>query len=296
MLSRILVWHAFFQGFLQVDSVRKLARRPGGVQTKKDVLVIIDMLNDYDCAFNQQEYGYNKNPWCGDMSGTSFNITKVIAAEDQHWDLVVFVQDWLIATICEVYGWGEENYFCIRGTNGAQPMAELRAAVSQEELRQLAYTKNQNDAFTDKKPNPDLAGPNLPVPVPIDYPDRGYDVNNSFGGQLLVEVLSSYGFGPEDAKLSIVGTLADMCVMTSTVHASFLGYAVDVYEPAIHGGHDGPWDWCDIPRPSSNEPLPDNWQELVWSCQGAAGREAALEYMHAAGATIVYDLPGTPNK
>merc|ERR1711879_266424 len=124
-------------------------------------------------------------------------------------------------------------------------------------------------------PNPDLD--NTTFAVPENYPNRGYDVNNTYSGKPLKDVLAQQGFAPANTTLTMVGTMVDMCVLTSVLHARSLGYAVDVYEPGLNG--DSPAsDWC-LPLPGSNEPMPKNWLEKLYRCQGSAGRSAALQYM-----------------
>ena len=84
-----------------------------------------------------------------------------------------------------------------------------------------------------------------------------------------------------------------MCVLTSTINALTYGFEVDVFEPGLNGGWDGPHDWNgpgnrNIPFPGDNEPLPDNWMELVAKCQGGSGRKQVIEYMKEGGAQILW--------
>lgn len=296
-----VIFFALLQGFMDValasndflakthESASKYtgSRSPSASNCSlQNVLIIIDMQNDYDIAENMKLYGYAKNPYVGNLSEAAGHIVDLIYAPVQ-WDLIVFSMDWLIPAICEVYGFNSTQYFCQENTPGVWPLDKLKAAANDVQPRQVYYAKNRDDVFTEMIPDEDLV--NSSFPIPDYYPNRGYDVDNNNGGLPLKDVLAQQGFTVDNTKLTIVGTVVDMCVLTSTVHATTLGYSVDVYEPGLNG--DGAiQDWC-LPLPNSGEPMPADWQEILYTCQGSAGREAALQYMEMSGATVLEELP-----
>jgi len=128
---------------------------------------------------------------------------------------------------------------------------------------------------------------------------------------LFKEVLAEKGYMPFDTKLTVVGTVSDMCVLTSAVNALSEGFEVQVYVPGINAGSAAPdpqWTQCTsdgTPGPIGGEeccvPLPSlireqpnaypNWQKLVYQCQWASGIANALEYMQMAGAELLWTLP-----
>jgi len=249
-------------------------------QNLTEVLLIIDMQNDYDLSYNMETYGYKKNPWANELLSASQHIRNLI--DDVDWDMIVFTQDWLIPVLTDQ---PPEHEFCLADTPGASPLSELLDAADRKTSNQLRYTKNVDDAFNTISPNPVLAKCEPGCSVPEDYPNRCYDSNNTYNGTFLVDVLKGRGYTPSNTKITIVGTEADMCVLTSTLHAMQYGFKVDVYEPGLNGGWDGPSDWCDIDVSSPG------WEEKAFECQGAAGRKEALGYMEAAGARVLWQLP-----
>jgi len=105
-------------------------------------------------------------------------------------------------------------------------------------------------------------------------------------------VLTERGFASSEADLTVVGTVADMCVMTSVVHACALGYSVSVLEHVVLGGGEDSAalqeGWA-LPEPSSSSKGsgPQDWRMNVYNSYTAAGRRRAFRYMEAAGAKIV---------
>lgn len=262
----------------------------GGVGMTKQLLLIIDMQNDYDLTFNMKEYGYQKCLRATEMRSVANQIELLIEHVD--WNLIAFSQDWLAPVLTST---GALHQFCLPSTPGADPLPELLDAADRKTKHQLRYTKNVRDVFNTLKTNPvlDQCMNTLlnPCPLPPHYPDRCFDSNDTYNGKILLDVLADRGFTPQNTKITVTGTKADRSVMASTLHALSNGFAVDVYEPGVSGGWDGPKQWCDIPIAGSTTPLPDNWQELVIQCAGHAGREAALGYMKQAGARILWQLP-----
>lgn len=282
--------------------------------SKKQVLLIIDMQRDYSVAYSEKTYGYIRNPFLNasdpPIELVVNEIVENVIDASVDWDMIVFSQDWLVdATIAAIGRTPFENAFCIRYTEGAEPFQELLDAAAMKQERQIRFAKNQDDVFNTWEPNPTFAGHEVDAPafpaIPEDYPDRGYDANNTWNGMSLDEVLASLGYEADNTELTIVGTIADMCVLTSTVHARSLGYPVQVYVPGINGGSDtadSEWFGCSedmVPDPyvaccapkTDAEDLPNNWMELVYKCQFAAGLANALAYMQMAGATPIYEPP-----
>lgn len=260
-----------------------LAAAPQRLQSAapdQQLLLIIDMQNDYDLSYNMETYGRKKNPYANELVSASQHIRDLI--DDVDWDLIVFTQDWLIPVLTDQ---PSEHEFCLAGTPGASPLQELLDAADRKTSNQLRYTKNVDDAFNTKSPNPVLAKCEPSCSVPEDYPNRCYDSNNTYDGTFLVDVLKGRGYTPSNTKITVVGTEADMCVLTSTLHALQYGFTVDVYEPGLNGGWDGPSDWCDVDVSSPG------WEKKAFECQGAAGRKEALGYMEAAGARVLWQLP-----
>lgn len=257
------------------------------IAEKKQLLLIIDMQNDYDLTYNMNTYGYKKNPWANQLLSASKHIQYLI--DDVDWDMIAFSQDWLIPMLIS----GDDNHkFCLRNTPGASPLQELLDAADKKTSNQLRYTKNVDDVFNNGS-NWHFAHCNGLCQVPENYPTRGYDTNNTYDGKLLFDVLKDRGYTPSNTKITVAGTEADMCVLTSTLHALQHGFEIDVYEPGVNGGWSGPGNstYCGIPLPGSSETLPHDWKKVAFECQGAAGRAAALYYMEAAGARILWQLP-----
>jgi len=257
---------------------------------KKQVLLIIDMQSDYDLTYNMKNYNKKKNLWSNQMLSASHHIESLINA-CVDWDLIVFSQDWLIPVLTEQ---NASHQFCLEFTPGAGPLQNLLDAADKKTKNQLRYTKNVDDAFNELETNEVLdkcLQEKPPCSVPAHYPNRGYDNNNTYGGKTLVNVLADRGYMPENTKITVAGTEADMCVLTSALKALTYGFEVDVFEPGLNGGWSGPQDWCSIPFPGGEVPLPENWKELVYKCQGAAGRKQAIDYMTEGGAQILWQLP-----
>jgi len=182
----------------------------------------------------------------------------------------------------------QDNRFCLPKSTGASVLPELLEPELQKKWKShpLFFTKNRNDVFNEWT-STDVY---IDVDSELGATDRrGYDVDGSFGGTPLREVLSQKDLDCEAAELTVIGTVADMCVMTSVVHAKQLGYTVRVLENLVLGGeeniiasHKG---WK-IPEPL----LPaDCWLDQVYKSSEAAGRKRALSYMQKAGAIIVQE-------
>ena len=287
-----------------------------------------DMQNDYTTTYNMETYGYIKNPWAGDLTEAADEIVRVIEAPNVYWDMIVFSQDWLIPSIMASIGKaGKIDFprqsFCIANTEGAEPMTQLLDAAARVQPKQLLFTKNQDNLFNTIQVDPDL-GPNfqkkvdanstLFPPVPSWYPLRGFDSNNTYGGKVFNDVLSEHGYTPENTKLTMVGTEADVCVLTSTILALDLGYDVQVYVPGINpnellavpewtactsdGKVGSEYAECCVPTPSQIRDLPANnteWRDRATHCQVGPGFVDTLDYMQLAGYTALHS-PQEPHR
>jgi len=291
---------------------------------RKEVLLVIDMQNDYSVAYNFEQYGYLRNPWLSEHDSPIEDVVRqqveLINAPREHWDLIVFTQDWLIPSTIASIGFPgpaniTNNSFCIRDTPGAEPFEVLLDAAAQRQPNQFRYTKSLDNAFNDVSPLPWVAGyvrqsQQEPVdypPIPADYPNRGYDSNNTHGGKPLTDVLADRGYAAEDTRLTIAGTVSDMCVLTSALDALVAGFQARVFVPGLNGGSteaDAEWsrcvdgqpgpDACCVPSPREIARHPRRhagWQERAANCQAAAGLDNALRYMRLAGAKLLHRVP-----
>jgi len=302
-----------------------LGRKTAKINATSEVLVIIDMQNDYSVAYNKEAYGYIKNPFLSEAAPPIEDVVAkqlpVINTAGVHWDMIVFSQDWLIPSIIASIGYsGPENIdnhsFCIRNTPGAEPFQQLLDAATKAQPKQIRYTKNRDNLFTELKPDPDLTNEYIELseaspidypPVPSDYPNRGYDVNNTYGGKFFKDVLAELGYMKQNTKLTVMGTVTDQCVLTSVLGAVRVGYDVQVYVPGLNGGSAEPdegWTKCTNGEPGPDAccvPLPQEiasqpsahpmWKERAYQCQYAAGYKNALDYMQLAGATLLQTPP-----
>lgn len=322
---------------LELLQLRRLGRAnesDAASKFKKQVLLIIDMQNDYSVAYNFATYGTLKNPFLSEDSPPIEDVVKeqlkVINAKSMDWDMIAFSQDWLIPSIFASIGYCPDppacnnQSFCVRNTPGAEPFQDLLdAADAKTEAKKIRFAKNQDNVFNNLVPDPDLGpeyqakaaqDPDTYPPVPADYPLRAYDNNNTYNNKTFGEVLKSMGYTPKNTRLTIVGTISDMCVLTSVVNALNLGYEVQVYVPGLNGGSPEPdagWTACDqgqpgdpfsaccVPLPKEIKSNPINtrgWKDNLPLCQASSGYENALQYMKLAGAELLYKVPSCPWK
>ncbi len=101
----------------------------------RDVLIVIDMQQDYDLSANVALYGEVRSPYANDIAPLVPRINQLRQAVE--WDCVVWTLDWLPAAM--------QRSFCRAHTPGAGLLPGLDFREGQD----VVFKKDSDDSFCD---------------------------------------------------------------------------------------------------------------------------------------------------
>mmetsp|Transcript_33229 Transcript_33229/g.103125 ORF Transcript_33229/g.103125 Transcript_33229/m.103125 type:complete len:247 (+) Transcript_33229:55-795(+) len=221
--------------------------------TKKRVLVVGDMQNDYDSKANVELYGEVRSPYANDIYPLVSIINHI--RRSAPWDRVVFTLDWLSAE--QLAG---RTAFCLEGSVGA----ELLRGLDVNEQSDVIFKKNSDDSFC----------------------LEGGLAEERTGCRGLGDVLEGLGFSSVDTCLYFVGQRFERCLLKSIMHAVDLGYEACIIDEGVYTkDHEPDPEWS--LRTEEDAAATAVKAADVYSAKKGAGRRLAERFLRDSGVRIL---------